>query len=58
MQTLDQALEKLVEAKLVTLSEAMKTAHKPDELRAKYTYGRSSTKMYVGVLVCPHILYL
>ena len=45
MQTIDQALEKLVEAKLVTLSEAMKTAHKPDELRAKYTYGRSSTKM-------------
>ncbi len=35
MQTLDQALRKLVEAGLVTLDEAVARAHKPQELRGK-----------------------
>ena len=35
MQTLDQALRKLVEAGLVTIDDALVRAHKPQELRAK-----------------------
>ena len=35
MQTLDQALRKLVEGGLVTLEEAMKRAHKPQDLKIK-----------------------
>ena len=35
MQTLDQALRRVVEAGLATLDEALVRAHKPQDLKAK-----------------------
>ncbi len=44
MQTLDQALKKLVETGLVTFEEAIIRAHKPAELRAKLLHTMRTTK--------------
>ncbi len=44
MQTLDQALRKLVEAGLVTIEEALTRAHKPQELRSKLLHAADQVR--------------
>jgi twitching motility protein PilT len=48
MQTLDQALRKLVEAGLVTADEALMRAHKPQELKGKLLHPRLHAGKQIG----------